>query len=54
VRDSPTVTGLEEARSQGGTGAKTDLQAVIILVVRAVNVFLGQPPGSLDTMVNGG
>lgn len=32
--------------AKGGTGAQTDLQAVIILVARAVNVHLGKPPGS--------
>lgn len=38
--------GGRKLAAKGGTGAKTDLQAIIILVARAVNVHLGKPPGS--------
>lgn len=38
--------GGRKLAAKGGTGAKTDLQAVIILVARAVNLHLGKPPGS--------
>lgn len=38
--------GGRKLAAKGGTGAKTDLQAVIILVSRAVNVHLGKPPAS--------
>ena len=31
---------------RSGTGASTDLQAAIVIVKRAVNEFLGRPPGT--------
>jgi DNA repair protein RadD len=38
--------GGRKLASKGGTGASTDLQAVIVLVARAVNVHLGKPAGT--------